>query len=124
MGPDADFTFEVTATNEFGLVEEQPASFTWTVQGPPDTTAPDTSITDHPLALTRNPHATFAFASTQIGSTFDCSLDGAAFNSCDNPLELLELTTGAHTLRVHAVDPSGNLDQTRRRTRGPSTARR
>ena len=62
--------------------------------------------------MTRNPHATFVFASTQIGSTFQCDLDFTGFSSCDNPLELLELTTGEHTLRVRAVDPSGNIDQT------------
>ena len=193
-GPDTDFTFEVTATNEFGLVEEQPASFTWAVQGPaghdrtrhvdrrqaagvdpqparhvrvrlhPDrldvpvrprlhglqllrqpvgaaradhrsstrcacapSTRPATStrprrrtrwtvdgppvttITSFPAEDSTDSTATFAFTSSDAGSTFECFLDGV-YEPCTSPKTYSGLTRGDHVFAVRATDPSGNLE--------------
>lgn len=62
------------------------ASHPWTVVGPPETT-----IDSGPLAVTSATTATFEFSSDVPGSTFACSLDGAAFTPCTSPLELTGL---------------------------------
>jgi len=74
-----------------------------------DITPPDTTIPVGPP--TRGPGRTgrFEYASTEPGSTFECSLDGGAYAPC-----AAEYTVepGEHTLRVRAVDPAGNVDPT------------
>jgi hypothetical protein len=56
--------------------------------------------------------ATFEFTSTESGSTFACSLDGAAYQSCTSPKSYSGLGATAHTLSVRATDPAGNTDPT------------
>jgi hypothetical protein len=45
-------------------------------------------------------------------STFECSLDGGAFVSCDPPVEYTALRTGWHLFEVRATDRAGNVDPT------------
>jgi alpha-tubulin suppressor-like RCC1 family protein len=47
-----------------------------------DTTAPATTITGQPSHPSTTASATFSFASSEAGSRFECSLDGAAFAAC------------------------------------------
>ena len=54
--------------------------------------------------------ATFTFSSSEAGSTFECSLDGAAFQSCASPKDYTALSNGSHTFRVRAKDAAGNVD--------------
>jgi hypothetical protein len=54
---------------------------------------------------------TFAFSSSEPGSSFECSLDGAALSSCASP-KSYSLADGAHTFEVKATDPDGNADAT------------
>jgi len=68
---------------------------------------PDTSITSAPPAITTSPSATFQFASTASGSTFQCSLDGAAFAACSTGVTYPSLADGSHTFRVRAVSGAG-----------------
>jgi hypothetical protein len=77
----------------------------------PDTTAPETTITSAPASKTRQRNATFAFSSSEAGSTFQCALDKAAFAACDSPVSM-KVSRGKHTLLVRAVDAAGNADQT------------
>ncbi|RKQ87756.1 carboxypeptidase family protein [Solirubrobacter pauli] len=77
-----------------------------------DTTPPDTSITNGPAERINTADATFAFASTESGSTFECSLDGAAFAACVTPHAVHGLGEREHTLQVRAIDPAGNVDAT------------
>ena len=83
-------------------------SRTWTV----DTAPPNTSIVSGPPSSTTDRGATIAFASSESGSSFACSLDGGAFAACTSPLVLSNLAPGTHTLRVRATDAVGNPDPT------------
>jgi Domain of unknown function (DUF1929) len=75
-----------------------------------DSTPPNTVITQSPPATTTNHTVTFAFTSTEPGSTFHCRMDGAAFAPCSSPLEQT-VPLGRHVFRVRATDPSKNRDQ-------------
>ena len=100
------------ATDQAGHVDATPASYVWTVAPPPDTTAPDTSILSGPQAQTGATGATLTFSASEAGATFQCALDGAAFNTCVSPLVLTNLSVGVHQLRVRAIDAAGNADAT------------
>lgn len=76
-----------------------------------DTTAPDTTIAKKPAAKTRRKKATFEFASTEPGSTFQCQLDGKGFKPCTSPLTAAKLKKGQHKFEVKATDAAGNADQ-------------
>lgn len=101
-------TFQVSATNPSGFTDPSPASRTWTV----DTVVPDTTITSGPTGTVGIASASFSFTSTEAGSSFTCSLDGAAFSSCSSPQNYTNLANGSHTFQVRAADAAGNVDST------------
>jgi hypothetical protein len=76
---------------------------------PPDTTAPETTITSAPADGTST-SASVAFSATESGSSFECKLDGAAYGACTSPKSYSGLAAGAHTVSVRATDGSGNTD--------------
>jgi subtilisin-like proprotein convertase family protein len=98
-------TFEVAARDGTDNADQTPASRTWTVDLPPDT-----SIASGPSGATGSRDASFTFSSTQGGSSFECSLDGGPLSPCSSPHTLSGLSEGGHTLAVQARDQSGNLD--------------
>jgi hypothetical protein len=104
----ATYTFEVRARDAAGNTDPSPASFTWTVT--PDVTAPETTVTQAPPSSTSSTSAMFAFASSEAGSSFGCSLDGAPFAACASPVTVSGLSVGAHTFVVQARDAAGNVD--------------
>jgi len=106
-----DHAFEVRATDVAGNVEPSPASYAFTVVAP-DTGAPETTIVEHPSALTNDTTPTFRFISDQSGATFRCSVDAAPFADCGSPYTTSELAEGTHTFDVAAVDAAGNVDPT------------
>jgi hypothetical protein len=75
-----------------------------------DLTAPDTWITSGPLVATKAMEASFSFVSTEAGSSFQCSLDGATHSSCTSPTGFTGLTAGRHDFYVYATDQAGNGD--------------
>lgn len=107
-----DHTFEVRAINGGGAGDQSPAVFEWTVEPPPDTTAPQTSIGSTPPATTTSPTAGFTFTANEPGSTFECSLDAAAFGPCVSPVNYAGLVAGNHQFRVRGIDVAGNVDAT------------
>ena len=87
---------------------------TWQAPPPPpaDTTAPDTTITSAPTGTVATRTASIAFAATEDGSRFECSLDGGAYGACTSPAVWSALADGTHVARVRALDASGNVDAT------------
>src|SRR4051794_1270932 len=77
-----------------------------------DTTPPDTTIVSGPTGTVNNPDARFTFSATETDSSFECSLDGAAFSACASPRTYLNVGDGSHSFRVRAVDAAGNADAT------------
>lgn len=66
--------------------------------------APDTLFTaPTPGNSTNLTTATFNFLSTVAGSTFGCSLDGAAFTACTSPKTYTRLKSGNHHFEVRAT---------------------
>jgi uncharacterized repeat protein (TIGR01451 family) len=105
-------TFRVTATDPAGNDDPTPAERSWTIDAPPDTNAPDTTIDSGPAASTTETSATFGFSANEGGSRFECALDGAPWATCASPLVLTTLPVGTHALAVRAIDAAGNTDPT------------
>jgi uncharacterized protein (TIGR03382 family) len=99
--------FTVIATDAAGNASS-PVSATWTV----DTLPPTTTIVSEPPPVTTSTDATFAFASSKPGSTFEWLLDGATSYSAlpSNPTVLAGLALGNHRIVVRARDALGNVD--------------
>ena len=90
-------------------------SFTTAAAPPaPDTTPPDTTIDSGPSATvsSTSASASFTFSSTEANSTFECSLDGAAYSGCTSPKSYSALGDGTHTFSVRAIDAARNVDPT------------
>jgi CSLREA domain-containing protein len=103
-------TFEVRAVDEDGNVDATPDLYEWIVVAP---IPPDTLIDSGPDDPTPLTIAFFAFSSNQPNVTeFECSLDGAVFEGCESPHEVLDVPLGAHTLEVRAIDEAGRIDPT------------
>ena len=101
-------TFEVRATDAVGNTDATPASWAWTV----DTAAPATTITSAPADPTNETSATFAFTSSEAGSTFECQIDAGGYSPCTSGTSYTGLGAGSHTFQVKATDPAGNVDTT------------
>jgi hypothetical protein len=87
---------------------------------PPDTTAPETTITEGPTDPSSTGSASFSFAGTDdmtLASelAYQCRLDSpeeAAFAACSSPSTYDNLSAGEHTFEVRAADEAGNVDST------------
>src|SRR5205823_6358468 len=99
-------TFDVRATDPAGNTDPAPASQTWTI----DLTPPNTTIDSAPPASDNDPTPTFAFSSSEPGSTFECRVDGGGWSACTSPHTTAALGEGSHTFDVRATDPAGNTD--------------
>ena len=102
--------FEVRATDAAGNTDASPAVRQWSIVPPPDVTAPETTIDSGPDASTTSTSAVFAFSANELGTRFECSLDGAAFTDCGSPAAYTGLALGAHRFEVRATDAAGNVD--------------
>jgi hypothetical protein len=72
---------------------------------------PDTTITSAPGETHRLGSAEFEFASSDAGASFECSLDAAQFEPCQES-STFDVSNGSHELRVRALDGTGNPDPT------------
>ncbi|MGZ6587943.1 MAG: Ig-like domain-containing protein [Solirubrobacteraceae bacterium] len=111
---DGAHSVSVRATDVTGNTDASPAtrSFTVSTTTPPpaDTTAPETTISSGPTGTTSATTASFAFTSSESGSTFECKLDTGAWATCTSPKAYSGLTTGSHTFSVRATDAASNTD--------------
>jgi uncharacterized delta-60 repeat protein len=71
---------------------------------------PDTSISSGPASSTTATDASFNFASTALGATFECQLDGGAWTACSSPQAYSGLGVGSHAFSVRSSYPVGNVD--------------
>jgi hypothetical protein len=108
---DGAHSVSVRATDVAGNTDASPATRSFTVDTTtPDTTAPDTTLTSGPTATTTSTSASFAFTSSEAGSTFECKLDAGGYAACTSPKAYSGLSTGSHTFSVRATDAAGNVD--------------
>jgi adhesin/invasin len=129
---DGTYTATLTATGQSGT-----ATVTGTLNGsaighpaavmlvpPVPVAAIDGGVASSPTSATT---ATFTFHSPNDdgNTTFECSLDGAAFSACTSPATVTGLADGGHTFRVHGVNangPGSNVSQSWTvDTTGPTT---
>ena len=106
---DGDHTFSVRARDAVNNVS-QTVSRSWEVS----TSAPSTTITAGPAALSRQANADLRFTSDRPG-TFQCRVDGSPWESCTSPKSLVGLADGEHSLVVRAISdvrPVGVKDPT------------
>lgn len=103
----------VQARDAAGNVDPTPAVAQWLIMAAPqpDSLPPTTAIDLQPPPISSSTSAIFIFASSEI-STFECSVDGAAYAPCPQYFELTALSGGTHTLLVRATDQAGNADPT------------
>jgi hypothetical protein len=114
------YTFSVRGVDPSGNVGNTVAR-SWTV----DTIGPVVTFAGGPAAATNSRSAGIAFTANEPAA-FQCSLDGAAFATCQSPVTYSGLAEGAHTFRVFAADGSSNVGPTATRawtvdTRVPET---
>jgi Ca2+-binding RTX toxin-like protein len=81
---------------------------------PPDETPPETSISSGPAegSTVDDPTPSFAFSSSETGSSFECQLDGGGFAACSSPYTTAALADEPHTFYVRATDAADNTDAT------------
>ncbi len=93
-----------------GTWTQSPATFT--LEDRHDRAADD----DRRRGAARHRHVDRARRSTspraRQASTFECSLDNAAFAPCTSPKAYTNLAVGAHSFRVRAADEAENVDET------------
>lgn len=96
-------TIRARATDAAGNVDATPASFTWMLVAPPPPTAPDTTISGGPAAITNSQSASFTLGATVAGATFEYNLDNAGWLAATTPLHLSAITEGSHSILVRAT---------------------
>lgn len=101
----------IRTTDQGGLFYEE--NFTITItdvdEVPPQTTIDSATPSTSPTSSTT---MTVAFSSSEVGSTFQCRLDGGAYAACVSPVNYAGLSDGSHTFEVYATDSAGNADPT------------
>jgi photosystem II stability/assembly factor-like uncharacterized protein len=110
--PDGAYTVRVTATDNAGNQQANPATTTITIDNLP----PVSTITGKPVPISRLSATSFSFTATEA-ATFTCTLDGlsapcvctnATASSCTQSYS--GLVNGAHSFSVRAKDRAGNVE--------------
>ena len=102
--------YRVTAVDEADN-ESDPATDSARRPEPPDTQAPDATISSGPEGTVNKATATFEFTANEDGSTFECKLDDGSFEDCTSLKEYTSLEDGGHTFVVKATDAAGNTSE-------------
>lgn len=105
---DGQHTVDVKAVSQANVEDSTPASHTWTVSAPPQTT-----ITSAPPPKTRKRNATFMFTSDELTSKIVCKLDDGKWKDCSSgTITYAKLSRAKHTFAVKATDTTGKTDKT------------
>jgi hypothetical protein len=104
---DGSHTYTARATDKAGNTSADSEPLALSI----DTVAPDTVITSSPSNPTNSASAAFQFRSAEENSTFECKLDGGAYEPCEPGKEYTGLSDGEHVFLVRAVDAAGNEDR-------------
>ena len=94
---------EIRATDGFGSVDATPATWSWKV----DTVAPVIIDLDGPPPVTVDPDAVLTFDADEP-ATFECQLNGSAWEACNSPKSYPGLPDDSYTFKVRAKDLAGN----------------
>jgi len=102
---DNDYSFEVTASNQNGLVLAQDKR-AFRI----DKTAPILTINQAPGAQigTASTSISFSMSDNFADVTAYCALDAAAYAVCASPMALSNLAVGAHSFKLFTQDKAGN----------------
>jgi hypothetical protein len=103
-GPDGVYHLKATARDLAGRSADAVVEVTV------DRTTPDTSLVTTPGDPSRDATPEFTFSSTEVGATFECSVNGGAWSTCATPHTTAPLTDGPRTFDVRAIDAAGNVD--------------
>ncbi len=98
---DGNHTFILRAKDTAGNVAAE--SYSWSQ----DATAPNTSQT-HVISGTS---IAINLSSSELNTSFLCSLDGVPISPCSSTITYSELAIGNHIFLARAVDSFGNIDQ-------------
>lgn len=75
-----------------------------------DTTPPVTTITQQPADVINVDTATYEFENDQpVGASFECQVDGGAWDTCTSPFTTEILDNGEHSFAVRSTDRADNL---------------
>jgi hypothetical protein len=72
--------------------------------------SPDTLLVGHPRKRDWRRKAELTFGSSEVGSRYECRIDGKPFRSCASPF-VAKIGLGRHRFEVRAVDPQGKADR-------------
>ncbi len=108
-----EYTFKVRPT-DLATNAGTAVPFSWVVDNSlADTTPPQTTITIKPADPSPSSSVSFGYESNELGSTFECSLDGAPFAGCPaSGIGYSGLANGPHSFQVRAIDAGANVDPT------------
>ena len=104
---DGPHTLQVRAYSRDGVYDDTPAEHAWTV----DTRPPNVEWGAQVPARVGPVDVVVVFDVDEPAS-FECTLDGGRTTACSSPHTLSGLSEGLHSLRVGAVDLTGNPDPT------------
>jgi hypothetical protein len=110
-GPLADgqYWWEAQAQDTLGLPSGWTTSQTFYI----DNSAPTTSITSSPAALSNAASGSFSFSANESVTGYQCRIGGAAFAPCTSPYSYGPLADGAQSFDVKAAaDLAGNAGTT------------
>jgi hypothetical protein len=117
---DGEHSFEARAKDPAGNLDASAAALSWFLDG----TAPNTVIGNAPSGTSPFTSAAVSFHSADFESSFECRLDGAAWEPCESPYLAGSLDPGIHMFRVRSRDAVGNVDAALGRTRRSRCSRR
>lgn len=111
-------TFSVQAVDQYGNVDQTPATRQYTVVGsgePGDTTPPKITKLKAPKT-TKKKRAKVTFSADEAGAEFTCQLNKSKPKSCKSPWKTPKLKKGKNKIQVWATDKAGNRSAIVRRT--------